>query len=88
MTSLCSLSAQVPDDTTDSKPLGATKLDKEIFAQNLVKLRHGFVHRHRVSGREYKGCPFYSKPSLIHFKVGADLWCSSGGRKKILQNLL
>ncbi|KAJ6658821.1 hypothetical protein lerEdw1_019743 [Lerista edwardsae] len=60
--------SKVPDDTTDSKPLGATKLDKEIFAQNLVKLRRGFVHRHRVSGREYKGCPFYSKPSLIHFK--------------------
>ncbi|XP_063001518.1 cilia- and flagella-associated protein 74 [Elgaria multicarinata webbii] len=63
----CSIS-EVPDDRIDSKPLGATKLEKEIFAQNLEKLHSGVIHKHRVCGREFKGCPFYSKPSLIHFK--------------------
>lgn len=60
------------DDQTDTKPLGATKMEKEIFAQNLEKLRQGFIHKHTVSGREFKGCPFYSKPSLIHFKVSVN----------------
>ncbi|XP_053137226.1 cilia- and flagella-associated protein 74 isoform X2 [Hemicordylus capensis] len=58
----------IPDDRTDSKPLGATKLEKEIYAQNLEKLRRGFIRKHRVSGLEYTGRPFYSKPSIIHFK--------------------
>uniref|UniRef100_A0A8D0GUN6 Cilia and flagella associated protein 74 n=1 Tax=Sphenodon punctatus TaxID=8508 RepID=A0A8D0GUN6_SPHPU len=65
----------VPKDETDAKPLGASKLEKEIFAQNLEKLRSGFIRKQVVSCREFKGCPFYSKPSLIHFKVGAVLHC-------------
>ncbi|XP_054857550.1 cilia- and flagella-associated protein 74 [Eublepharis macularius] len=63
----CDIS-KVPEGQTDSKPLGASKLEKEIFAQNLEKLHSGIIRKRRVSGREFKGCPFYSKPSLIHFK--------------------
>ncbi|KAF7239390.1 Cilia- and flagella-associated protein 74 [Varanus komodoensis] len=60
--------SEVSDDRKDSKPVGATKLEKEIFAQNLEKLHSGVIRKHRVCGREFKGCPFYSKPSLVHFK--------------------
>ncbi|XP_048374425.1 cilia- and flagella-associated protein 74 isoform X2 [Sphaerodactylus townsendi] len=63
----CDIS-KVADSRTDSKPLGASKLEKEIFAENLEKLHRGVIQKHRVSGLEFKGCPFYSKPSLIHFK--------------------
>ncbi|KAL8198460.1 UNVERIFIED_CONTAM: hypothetical protein K2H54_011781, partial [Gekko kuhli] len=63
----CDIS-KVPDGRMDSKPLGASKMEKDIFARNLEKLHSGVIHKHRVSGREFKGCPFYSKPSLIHFK--------------------
>ncbi|XP_063173750.1 cilia- and flagella-associated protein 74 [Candoia aspera] len=56
------------DDKIDSKPLRVSKLEKDIFAQNLEKLHAGVIRKHRVCGREFKGCPFYSKPSLIHFK--------------------
>uniref|UniRef100_A0A670JEG7 Cilia and flagella associated protein 74 n=1 Tax=Podarcis muralis TaxID=64176 RepID=A0A670JEG7_PODMU len=52
----------------DSKPVGASKLEKDIFSQNLEKLHSGIIRKHKVCGLEYKGCPFYSKPSLIHFK--------------------
>ncbi|XP_077168069.1 cilia- and flagella-associated protein 74 isoform X2 [Paroedura picta] len=60
--------SKVSDGRRDSKPLDASKLEKAIFARNLEKLHSGVIHKHRVSGREFKGCPFYSKPSLIHFK--------------------
>ncbi|XP_060115588.1 cilia- and flagella-associated protein 74 [Heteronotia binoei] len=60
--------SKVPDGRMDSKPLGASKMEKDIFARKLEKLHSGIIHKHRVSGREFKGCPFYSKPSLIHFK--------------------
>uniref|UniRef100_A0A8C3SQ21 Cilia and flagella associated protein 74 n=1 Tax=Chelydra serpentina TaxID=8475 RepID=A0A8C3SQ21_CHESE len=53
---------------TDPKPLGASKMERKIFTQNLEKLRSGIIHKQVVSGHEFKGCPFYSKPSLIHFK--------------------
>uniref|UniRef100_A0A8C5SAW1 Cilia- and flagella-associated protein 74 n=1 Tax=Laticauda laticaudata TaxID=8630 RepID=A0A8C5SAW1_LATLA len=59
---------QVLDDKIDSKPLGVSKFEKDIFARNLEKLHAGVIRKHRVCGREFKGCPFYSKPSLIHFK--------------------
>ncbi|XP_070812255.1 cilia- and flagella-associated protein 74 [Pituophis catenifer annectens] len=59
---------QVLDDKIDSKPLNVSKLEKDIFARNLEKLHAGVIRKHRVCGREFKGCPFYSKPSLIHFK--------------------
>nr|XP_060615102.1 cilia- and flagella-associated protein 74 [Anolis sagrei ordinatus] len=59
---------KVTDDRIDSKPLGASELEKEIFAPDVEKLHSGIIRKHRVCGREFKGCPFYSKPSLIHFK--------------------
>ncbi|XP_056651979.1 cilia- and flagella-associated protein 74 [Monodelphis domestica] len=58
----------LPKDEVERKPLGGTKMDQDIFAGTLEKLRRGIVHRQVVSGREFKGCPFYSKPDLIHFK--------------------
>ncbi|KAM3824222.1 cilia- and flagella-associated protein 74 [Vipera latastei] len=61
-------SLQELDDKTDSKPFGVSKLEKDIFTRNLEKLHAGVIRKHRVCGREFKGCPFYSKPSLIHFK--------------------
>ncbi|XP_032635957.1 cilia- and flagella-associated protein 74 isoform X3 [Chelonoidis abingdonii] len=59
---------KVPKDETDPKPLGASKMEKKIFTENLEKLRSGIIRKQVVSGHEFKGCPFYSKPSLIHFK--------------------
>ncbi|XP_025038457.2 cilia- and flagella-associated protein 74 isoform X2 [Pelodiscus sinensis] len=59
---------KVPKDETDPKPLGASKMERKIFTENLEKLRSGIIHKQVVSGHEFKGCPFYSKPSLIHFK--------------------
>uniref|UniRef100_A0A674KCZ4 Cilia and flagella associated protein 74 n=1 Tax=Terrapene triunguis TaxID=2587831 RepID=A0A674KCZ4_9SAUR len=53
---------------TDPKPLGASKMERKIFTENLEKLRSGIIRKQVVSGHEFKGCPFYSKPSLIHFK--------------------
>ncbi|TFK13799.1 neuropilin-2 [Platysternon megacephalum] len=59
---------KMPKDETDPKPLGASKMERKIFTENLEKLRSGIIHKQVVSGHEFKGCPFYSKPSLIHFK--------------------
>ncbi|CAM4654020.1 unnamed protein product [Lepidochelys olivacea] len=59
---------KMPKDETDPKPLGASKLERKIFTENLEKLQSGIIRKQVVSGREFKGCPFYSKPSLIHFK--------------------
>ncbi|XP_067423281.1 cilia- and flagella-associated protein 74 isoform X1 [Emydura macquarii macquarii] len=59
---------KVPKDETDPKPLGASKMERKIFTENLEKLRSRIIHKQVVSGHEFKGCPFYSKPSLVHFK--------------------
>uniref|UniRef100_A0A7M4F678 Cilia and flagella associated protein 74 n=1 Tax=Crocodylus porosus TaxID=8502 RepID=A0A7M4F678_CROPO len=59
---------KVSKEETDLKPHGASKMEREIFTQNLKKLRSGMIHKQVVSGHEFKGCPFYSKPSVIHFK--------------------
>nr|XP_042708764.1 cilia- and flagella-associated protein 74 isoform X4 [Chrysemys picta bellii] len=59
---------KMPKDETDPKPLGASKMERKIFTENLEKLRSGIIRKQVVSGHEFKGCPFYSKPSLIHFK--------------------
>ncbi|XP_030041945.1 cilia- and flagella-associated protein 74 isoform X2 [Microcaecilia unicolor] len=52
----------------DSKPVGGTKMEKEILAATLDKLRNGIIQKQVAAGHEFKGCPFYSKPSVIHFK--------------------
>uniref|UniRef100_A0A8C3WLK7 Cilia and flagella associated protein 74 n=1 Tax=Catagonus wagneri TaxID=51154 RepID=A0A8C3WLK7_9CETA len=57
--------SQVPKEDVDRKPVGGTKTDKDALAQ---RLRGGVTHRQAVSGREFKGKPFNSKPKLIHFK--------------------
>ncbi|XP_027711280.1 cilia- and flagella-associated protein 74 isoform X2 [Vombatus ursinus] len=59
---------KVPKDEVERKPVGGTKMEQDILANTLEKLRSGMVHKQVVSGREFKGCPFYSKPDLIHFK--------------------
>ncbi|KAM4652117.1 cilia- and flagella-associated protein 74 [Discoglossus pictus] len=71
---------KVPKEETDSKPLGGSKIEKEIMSETLRKLRSGIVEKQVVSGHEFKGCPFYSKPTLIHFK---DLDVGKTYKKKI-----
>ncbi|KAG8434383.1 hypothetical protein GDO86_012671 [Hymenochirus boettgeri] len=58
---------KVPKEV-DTKPVGVSKMEKEIMAERLEKLRRGIIEKQVVTGREFKGCPFYSKPSLVHFK--------------------
>ncbi|XP_077106223.1 cilia- and flagella-associated protein 74 isoform X1 [Ranitomeya variabilis] len=59
---------KVPRDDMDSKPKGGSKMEKEIMSETLKKLRLGIVEKQVVSGLEFKGCPFYSKPKMIYFK--------------------
>ncbi|KAM4872900.1 cilia- and flagella-associated protein 74 [Thomomys bottae] len=59
---------QVPKEEVDQKPVGGTKMDREILARTLGKLRSRVVHKQVASGHEFKGCPFNSKPEVIHFK--------------------
>ncbi|XP_013359683.1 PREDICTED: cilia- and flagella-associated protein 74 isoform X5 [Chinchilla lanigera] len=59
---------QVPKEDMDRKPVGGTKMDKDILACTLERLRSGVVHKQVASGREFKGRPFNSKPEHIHFK--------------------
>ncbi|XP_066121295.1 cilia- and flagella-associated protein 74 isoform X3 [Saccopteryx bilineata] len=61
-------SQQVPREDVDRKPVGGTKMEKDILARTMEQLRSGVVHKQVVSGREFKGRPFNSKPKLIHFK--------------------
>ncbi|KAM4016315.1 cilia- and flagella-associated protein 74 isoform 2-T2 [Anomaloglossus baeobatrachus] len=61
-------SYKVPCEDMDSKPVGGSKMEKEIMTETLRRLRQGIVEKQVVSGHEFKGCPFYSKPKMIHFK--------------------
>ncbi|XP_014639290.1 PREDICTED: cilia- and flagella-associated protein 74 [Ceratotherium simum simum] len=60
--------SQVPKEDVEPKPVGGTKMDKDILARTVERLRRGVIHKQVVSGREFKGRPFNSKPELIHFK--------------------
>ncbi|ELV14161.1 hypothetical protein TREES_T100021106 [Tupaia chinensis] len=60
---------QVPKEEVDQKPVGGTKMDKDILARTMEQLRSGVVRKQVVSGHEFKGRPFNSKPELIHFKA-------------------
>ncbi|XP_072012089.1 cilia- and flagella-associated protein 74 isoform X2 [Engystomops pustulosus] len=71
---------KVPKDDIDTKPLGGSKMEKEIMTETLRKLRNGIIEKQVVSGHEFKGCPFYSKPKIIHFK---DLDVGKTYKKKI-----
>ncbi|XP_047729017.1 cilia- and flagella-associated protein 74 isoform X1 [Prionailurus viverrinus] len=59
---------QVPKEEVDGKPVGGTKMDKDILARTMEQLRSRVTHRQVASGHEFKGRPFNSKPKLIHFK--------------------
>ncbi|KAK2505395.1 hypothetical protein MC885_018990 [Smutsia gigantea] len=59
---------QVPKEDTDQKPVHGTKMNKDILACTMEQLRSRVVHKQVVSGHEFKGQPFNSKPKLIHFK--------------------
>uniref|UniRef100_G3VNF3 Cilia and flagella associated protein 74 n=1 Tax=Sarcophilus harrisii TaxID=9305 RepID=G3VNF3_SARHA len=62
------LNSKLPKDEVERKPVGGSKMEQDILANTLEKLRSSIIHKQVVSGREFKGCPFYSKPDLIHFK--------------------
>ncbi|XP_018408595.1 PREDICTED: cilia- and flagella-associated protein 74 [Nanorana parkeri] len=64
----------------ETKPIGGSKMEKDIMAESLRKLRSGIVQKQVVSGHEFKGCPFYSKPKVIHFK---DLDVGKTYKKKV-----
>ncbi|XP_057414025.1 cilia- and flagella-associated protein 74 [Balaenoptera acutorostrata] len=59
---------QVPKEDMDQKPAGRTKMDKDVLARTVQQLRSGVIHKQVASRREFRGCPFNSKPKLIHFK--------------------
>uniref|UniRef100_A0A8C5UPS3 Cilia- and flagella-associated protein 74 n=1 Tax=Microcebus murinus TaxID=30608 RepID=A0A8C5UPS3_MICMU len=59
---------QVPEEDVNRKPVGGTKMDKDILARTMERLRSGRVQRQVASGHEFKGRPFNSKPEIIHFK--------------------
>nr|XP_033778536.1 cilia- and flagella-associated protein 74 isoform X2 [Geotrypetes seraphini] len=53
---------------SEPKPLGGSKMEKEILATTLAKLRNGIIQKQIIAGHEFKGIPFYSKPAVINFK--------------------
>ncbi|XP_033763578.1 cilia- and flagella-associated protein 74-like isoform X1 [Pecten maximus] len=60
---------KVPKDSESTLKLpGATKMDREIMTKVLDKHRSGIILKQVAAGREFQGCPFYSKPDVIHFK--------------------
>ncbi|XP_075045701.1 cilia- and flagella-associated protein 74 isoform X2 [Mixophyes fleayi] len=71
---------KVPKEDIDTKPLFGSKMEREIMTETLRKLRSGIVEKQVVSGHEFKGCPFYSKPKFIHFK---DLDVGKTYKKKV-----
>ncbi|KAK3105163.1 hypothetical protein FSP39_018521 [Pinctada imbricata] len=59
---------KVPKDMETIRLPGGTKMEKEILTKVLDKHRSGIVVKQVAAGREFSGCPFYSKPDVIHFK--------------------
>ncbi|XP_009869844.1 PREDICTED: uncharacterized protein CFAP74 [Apaloderma vittatum] len=55
-------------EETDPKQLPTTVVRKEVSEKKLKEFKPGIFHKPIASGRECKGCPFYSKPSCILFK--------------------
>ncbi|XP_062888913.1 cilia- and flagella-associated protein 74 [Mobula hypostoma] len=47
---------------------GTSKMEQEIRTRQLDKQRSWIIHKQVAAGHEFKGCPFYSKPAVIHFK--------------------
>lgn len=71
---LCLFEPKEPKEDMDRKPVGGSKMEKDILARTLEHLRSGVVQKQVVSGREFKGRPFNSKPEVIHFKVSLEGW--------------
>lgn len=69
---LCLSEPKVSKPDAERKPVGGTKMDKDILDRTMEQLRSGIIHKQVVSGREFKGRPFNSKPEVIHFKVSWD----------------
>ncbi|XP_024616090.1 cilia- and flagella-associated protein 74 [Neophocaena asiaeorientalis asiaeorientalis] len=59
---------QVPKEDVGQEPMGGTKTDKDVLARPAQRLRRGVTHKQVASRREFRGCPFNSKPKLVHFK--------------------
>ncbi|CAK8682360.1 unnamed protein product [Clavelina lepadiformis] len=68
-------------DDAQLKPVGGTKMEREILQQTLDKHRDGIIITQVAAGREFKGQPFSSKPDVIHFK---DLNVGKTYKKKII----
>ncbi|XP_053308414.1 cilia- and flagella-associated protein 74 [Spea bombifrons] len=69
---------KVPKEETEVKPLWGSNM--EIMAETRSKIQNGTTQKQAVSGHEYKGCPFYYKPNVIHFK---DLEVGKVYKKKV-----
>ncbi|XP_013404073.1 cilia- and flagella-associated protein 74-like, partial [Lingula anatina] len=61
---------RVPKDAAEPiiKHPGASKMEQDIMVKVLDRHRENIVSKQVAAGREFKGCPFYSKPDVIHFK--------------------
>ncbi|XP_075293779.1 cilia- and flagella-associated protein 74 [Opisthocomus hoazin] len=59
---------KISKEEVDPKQLATRVEKKEIFEKKLEEFQTGIFHKQIASGRECKGCTFYSKPSCIHFK--------------------
>ncbi|XP_038060641.1 cilia- and flagella-associated protein 74-like [Patiria miniata] len=58
-----------------------SKMEREMMAAALDKHRAGIVRKQVAAGKEFKGCPFYSKPDIIHFK---DFDVGKSYKKKVI----
>lgn len=76
----CPVNPQVATEDGDRKPVGGTKMDKDLLARTIQRLRSGVIHKQVASGREFKGRPFNSKPEVVHFKVSPLGSWVTGGR--------
>ncbi|XP_010187029.1 PREDICTED: uncharacterized protein CFAP74, partial [Mesitornis unicolor] len=59
---------KISKEEMDPKQLATRAVRKEMFEKKMEELQSGIFHKRTASGREHKGCSFYSKPSCIHFK--------------------
>ncbi|NWX24154.1 CFA74 protein, partial [Aegotheles bennettii] len=59
---------KISKEGMDPKQLATRVVKKDIFEKKTEEFQTGNFHKQIVSGWECKGCPFYSKPSCIHFK--------------------
>ncbi|XP_010080547.1 PREDICTED: uncharacterized protein CFAP74, partial [Pterocles gutturalis] len=59
---------KISKEEMDPKHLATGIVKKEVFEKKMEEFQTGIFHKRIMSGREHKGCSFYSKPSCIHFK--------------------